>query len=81
MLKKTKSKKLYPFRVEIDREEDKRWIAEIPNIPGAMAYGNTRQEAVQKAYAIALRTVADNIEQGGRLTIASRLLKYAMAYR
>ena len=80
MLKKT-NRKLRPFRIEIDREEDKRWIAEIPNIPGAMAYGNTKQEAVQKAYAIALRTIADSIEQGGKLTIASRLLKHAMAYR
>jgi predicted RNase H-like HicB family nuclease len=50
------------FSVEVDREEDGRWIAEIPEVPGALAYGQTQDEAVAKAYAIALRTVADNVE-------------------
>ena len=50
--------------VEFDRESDGRWIAEIPKLPGVMAYGNTRQAALRKIYAIALRTLADKIEQG-----------------
>jgi predicted RNase H-like HicB family nuclease len=50
------------FSLEIDREEDGRWIAEIPEVPGALAYGASKEEATRKAYAIALRAVADNIE-------------------
>ncbi len=51
------------FRVEFDREEDGRWIAEIPELPGALAYGSTQEEAKANAEAIALRIVADSIEQ------------------
>jgi predicted RNase H-like HicB family nuclease len=52
------------FTVEIEQETDGRWIAEIPQIPGAMAYGGTRQEAVSRAEALALRVLAERIEQG-----------------
>ncbi len=51
------------FSIHTERETDGRWIAEIPEIPGAMAYGAARQEAVAKAYAIALRAVGDDVEQ------------------
>jgi predicted RNase H-like HicB family nuclease len=50
------------FIVETELESDGRWIAEIPQIPGALAYGTTKEEAVNKAYAIALRSVADDVE-------------------
>ncbi len=50
------------FSIQTDREEDGRWIAEIPEVPGALAYGATVDEAIAKAYAIALRTVADEVE-------------------
>jgi predicted RNase H-like HicB family nuclease len=50
------------FIVETELEEDGRWIAEIPQVPGALAYGATKEEAVNKAYAIALRSVADDVE-------------------
>jgi len=50
------------FIIEIERETDGRWIAEISQVPGALAYGKTREEAVNKAYAIALRSVADDVE-------------------
>jgi len=43
------------FSVETEIETDGRWIAEIPEVPGALAYGATEEEAVNKAYAIALR--------------------------
>jgi predicted RNase H-like HicB family nuclease len=49
------------FQSEI--ETDGRWIAEIPEIPGTMAYGATEQEAMVKSYAIALRSVVDNVER------------------
>ena len=50
------------FIVETELETDGRWIAEIPQVPGALAYGTTREEATNKAYAIALRSVADDVE-------------------
>ncbi|HUT02593.1 MAG TPA: type II toxin-antitoxin system HicB family antitoxin [bacterium] len=50
--------------VEIDREDDGRWIAEIPDLPGVMQYGQTRDEAIAKAKALALRVFADRLEHG-----------------
>jgi predicted RNase H-like HicB family nuclease len=50
------------FVVETEVETDGRWIAEIPQVPGALAYGTTKEEAINKAYAIALRSVADDVE-------------------
>jgi len=52
------------FTVEIEQESDGRWIAEVPQIPGAMAYGPTRQEAVARVQALGLRVLAERIEQG-----------------
>ena len=52
------------MRIEIDQEEDGRWIADVPELPGVMVYGATRQEAISKAEALALRVIADRIEQG-----------------
>jgi predicted RNase H-like HicB family nuclease len=50
------------FVLETEKEVDGRWIAEIPQVPGALAYGQTKEEAINKAYAIALRSVADDVE-------------------
>lgn len=69
------------FRVEFDREDDGRWIAEIAKLPGVMAYGLTKQEALQKVYAIALRTLADSIEQGSTPNQVTRLFDYGVARR
>ena len=52
------------MKMEIDREEDGRWIAEAPDLPGVMAYGNTREEAIAKVEALALRVLADRSEHG-----------------
>jgi predicted RNase H-like HicB family nuclease len=52
------------MRIEIDREDDGRWIAEVPDLPGVMVYGSTRQEAVSRAEALALRVIADRIDHG-----------------
>lgn len=57
MVKQKKVKKA-SFEVEFEREEDGRWIAEVPKLPGVLAYGQTKQAAMQKVYAIALRTLA-----------------------
>lgn len=52
------------MKIGIEREEDGRWIAEIPDLPGVMVYGATREEAVAKVEALALRVIADRIEHG-----------------
>lgn len=81
MMKKSGSNKVSTLSIELDREGDGRWIAEVPKVPGAMAYGSTKREAVRRAYAIALRTLADSIEQGHTSVAVSRLLEHAVAHR
>jgi predicted RNase H-like HicB family nuclease len=53
----------YNFKIEVERETDGRWIAEIPALPGVMVYGKTRTDAVRSVYALALRVLADRIER------------------
>jgi predicted RNase H-like HicB family nuclease len=50
--------------VETEREDDGRWIAEVPDLPGVLAYGGTEGEARARAQALALRVVADRLEHG-----------------
>lgn len=52
------------FTVEIEREDDGRWIGEVVNLPGVLAYGLSRDEAVAKAKALAFRVLADRLEHG-----------------
>jgi predicted RNase H-like HicB family nuclease len=52
------------MKIEIEREDDGRWMAEIPELPGVMAYGNSRNEAIARAKAVALRLLADRLENG-----------------
>ena len=52
------------FRVEIEREEDGRWLAEIIDLPGVMAYGQTQDLALAAAKALALRVIADKLDHG-----------------
>lgn len=52
------------INLEFDREEDGRWIAEAPDLPGVMAYGQNREEAAARAQALALRVIADRLENG-----------------
>ena len=51
------------FNFEIELEVDGRWIAEISDLPGVMAYGKTKDEAMAHAAALALRVVADRIDE------------------
>ncbi len=76
MEKNLKNKITPSFMIEFEREEDGRWIAEIPKLPGVLAYGDTKQEAKQKVYVVALRTLADNVEQGSMVTKVARLFAY-----
>lgn len=50
--------------IEHEQEEDGRWLAEVPELPGALAYGATAQEAMAKAQALALRVLAERLEHG-----------------
>jgi predicted RNase H-like HicB family nuclease len=54
------------MRLETEREDDGRWIAEVPDLPGVMVYGRTRQEAVAKVEALALRVIAEQKESTTR---------------
>lgn len=56
------------FTLEIEQEEDGRWIVDIPELSGVMAYGDTREVAVAKAKILALRVVADQLEHGEATT-------------
>lgn len=50
------------FTLEHEREEDGRWLAEVPELPGVLAYGTTASEAMAKAEVLALRVLADRLE-------------------
>jgi predicted RNase H-like HicB family nuclease len=52
------------FTVEYEREEDGRWLAEVVEMPGVLAYGETSEKAIAKAQALALRVLADRLEHG-----------------
>jgi len=52
------------LKVESEKEEDGRWLAEIPALPGVLAYGTTKADASAKAKALALRVIADRLENG-----------------
>jgi predicted RNase H-like HicB family nuclease len=50
------------YRIEFEQEDDGRWIAEIPSLPGVMAYGASKIDAESKVEAMALRVIADSLE-------------------
>jgi predicted RNase H-like HicB family nuclease len=50
------------FTIQHEREEDGRWIAEVPELPGVLAYGASADEAMAKAEVLALRVLADRLE-------------------
>lgn len=52
------------IKIEIEREEDGRWIAEVSDLSGVLAYGKTRDEAIAKVEALALRVIADRLDHG-----------------
>ena len=51
------------LNIEHEQEEDGRWLAEVAGLPGVLAYGNTPDEAMVKAEALALRVLAEKLEQ------------------
>jgi predicted RNase H-like HicB family nuclease len=64
-------------RIEIEQEADGRWIAEAPALPGVMAYGATRDEAVRKVETLALRVMADRLENGENIPEAQSVFSVA----
>ncbi len=52
------------FTVDVEQEDDGRWIGEVSELPGVMVYGENREEAVAKAKALAFRVLADRLEHG-----------------
>ncbi len=57
----------FHLKVEFLREDDGRWIADIPALPGVTVYGRTRKQALASAQALALRVIADRLEHGEAL--------------
>ena len=64
------------FKIEFEQEEDGRWIAEIPELPGVMAYGMTKGESEAAVEALALRVIADRIETE---KVGHKIISYASA--
>jgi len=58
---------IQPLQIEIEREEDGRFLASVPQLPGVMTYGDTEETALRKVKAIALQVLADMIESGEEL--------------
>jgi predicted RNase H-like HicB family nuclease len=53
-----------PLTIEVEQEDDGRWLAEVPELPGVMTYGQPRQEAIEQVQALSLRVLADRLEHG-----------------
>ncbi len=52
------------YSLEIEQEADGRWLAEVPELPGVLAYGASSEEAMAKAEVLALRVLAEQLEHG-----------------
>jgi predicted RNase H-like HicB family nuclease len=52
------------MKIDLEKEEDGRWTAEVSDLPGVLAYGKTREDAIAKVEALALRVIADRIDHG-----------------
>lgn len=65
------------LKIELDREADGRWIAEVVDLPGCLAYGDTREDALARAKALALRVLADRMEHGESVPAGDELFSIA----
>jgi predicted RNase H-like HicB family nuclease len=74
MMKSVAPAGVFNLKVEFSREEDGRWIADISALPGVTVYGRTRKQALASVEALALRVIADRLEQGeavpGQMTVS-----------
>jgi predicted RNase H-like HicB family nuclease len=73
-MKRATQAKRFDLKVEFSREDDGRWIADVPALPGVTVYGRTRNKALASAEALALRVIADRLEHGeavpGEMTVS-----------
>ena len=65
------------LKIEVEREADGRWIAEVMDLPGCLAYGKTQADALAKAKALALRVLADRLEHGEPMPAGDELFSIA----
>ena len=56
-----------PLTVEVEQEEDGRWLAEVLELPGVLSYGQSRAEAIERVQALSLRVLADRLDHGERV--------------
>ena len=61
------------YTIETEQEDDGRWIAEVMELPGVIVYGQTRDDAIQRAEILALRLVADRLEHGEAVPEMSKM--------
>ena len=67
------------FTVEIEREADGRWLAEVTDLPGVLAYGESRERAIAAVQALALRVIAERIDHGENVPEGLLSLSFASA--
>lgn len=60
------------FHIEVEREEDGRWIAEVPDLPGVIVYGEDRASAIARAQALAVRVLAERLHEAGEEYLQER---------
>jgi predicted RNase H-like HicB family nuclease len=60
-----------PLTIEVEQEEDGRWLAEVPELPGVLTYGLTRQEAIDRTQSLSLRILADRLDHGEPVPVRS----------
>ena len=60
-----------PLTIEVEQEEDGRWLAEVPELPGVLTYGGTRQEAIGRVQSLCLRVLADRLDHGEPIPLMS----------
>ncbi len=63
--------------IELEQEEDGRWLSEVPELPGVLAYGQTRDDAIARVQALALRVLADRLEHGEHVPALSDVFSIA----
>lgn len=66
-----------PLTIEIEQEEDGRWVAEVPELPGVLTYGQTRQEAIERAQVLSLRVLADRLDHGESIPLIDSVFAVA----
>ena len=63
--------------IEVDQEDDGRWLVEVPDLPGVMMYGQTRQEAIDRVQVLSLRVLADRLDHGEAIPQVSSVFAVA----